>query len=183
MSKYILPTFTGIAFDLVEPTKGMIVVEDIAHHLSMENRFNGAIKFPYPVSYHSVLCAQVAPSYLKLEMLFHDSHEAYYKDWTSPFKNMMRYEYNVEYNDIIDLYELAIQEKFDLHFDKYKDEIKEIDRRICATEIRQLLPEFKEELWYSCGGYESFKNVNILNLSFDNVETLFLQAYEKYKRI
>lgn len=183
MSKYILPTFTGIQFDLLEPTIDMIVVEDIAHHLVNENRFNGALGFSYSVAYHSILVCKQAPEEFKLEALFHDSHEAYYKDFTSPLKNMLRDYYNLEYDNIIYVYEELLSIKFKLDFPSCFRRLKDLDYKMCATEIRQLLPDFPEESWYSCKGYESFPDVNIMERNWKNVKFEFLDLYEKYRRV
>ena len=54
-------TFSGIAFDLLNPQPEMILMEDIAHSLAIINRSNGAAKFPYSVAQHSlyVLCRKL----------------------------------------------------------------------------------------------------------------------------
>lgn len=180
---YWIQTFTGKIFDLANPTADMICIEDIAHHLSIENRYNGATKFPYSVAHHSYLGMLQAPDEFKLEFLFHDSHEAYYKDWTSPFKAMMLMEYDCDYDDIISKYEEVIQRKFKLNFSYYIEEIKTIDRRMAKTE-KNLLMNVAPICWHpSVENAEPFSNINIMRLSFDNVERLFLGAYNRYKRV
>lgn len=181
MSKYNLPTFTGKIFNLQNPTEDMICIEDIAHHLSIENRYNGAIKFPYSVAYHSVLVCQQAEEKFKLEALLHDAEEAYYKDWPAALKNLIGrpiYEQIThQFNSILkDMYQLSSY---------YKTQIKEIDLRMGATEIAQLLPYYGEKYWAvdrMPENREPFANVNILNLSAANVEELFLKEFEKLRR-
>lgn len=181
MSKYWIQTFTGIEFDLLNPTEDMICVKDIAHHNSIENRYNGGSKFPFSVNYHSYLGAMQADEEFRLEFLFHDSHESYYKDWTSPFKHMLAEMAGIEYKDIIREYEICVQSKFKLDFYKYKDKIKTIDLRMAKTE-KQLLFD-NPKCWHpSVENAEPFTNVNIMEISFNNVERLFLETFEKYKR-
>jgi len=82
-------TFSGIAFDLLDPKPGMILVDDIVHSLSLINRFNGAAKFPYSVAQHSLYVAGLLPPELKLHGLLHDAPEAYVGDMVSPLKKIM----------------------------------------------------------------------------------------------
>ncbi|HQP24038.1 MAG TPA: hypothetical protein PLP16_02645, partial [Smithellaceae bacterium] len=81
-------TFSGIAFDLLDPKPEMILVEDIVHSLSLINRFNGAAKFPYSVAQHSLYVAGLLPPELKLQGLLHDAPEAYVGDMVSPLKKI-----------------------------------------------------------------------------------------------
>lgn len=55
-------TFSGIAFDLLNPKPEMILLEDIIHSLALINRFNGASIFPYSVAQHSLYVASLLPS-------------------------------------------------------------------------------------------------------------------------
>jgi hypothetical protein len=82
-------TFSGIAFDLLNPKPEMILIDDIAHSLSLINRFNGAALFPYSVAQHSLYVASLLPPELKLHGLLHDAAEAYIGDMVSPLKKIM----------------------------------------------------------------------------------------------
>ena len=84
-------TASGHAFPILHPKEEDFILSDIAHHLSQENRFNGAARFPYSVAQHSLYCYYQArqldlPFNLQCEALFHDAHEAYCKDLTNPTK-------------------------------------------------------------------------------------------------
>lgn len=73
------------------PDARPVLIEDIAHHLSMINRFTGATSRPYSVAEHSLLCADIAQrmnlsAAIQLCMLMHDAHEAYTTDLSSPAK-------------------------------------------------------------------------------------------------
>lgn len=193
MSKYILPTYTGKLFDLENPTEDMIDIEDIAHHLSLENRYNGATKFPLSVAHHSILVCKMAPEELKLEALLHDAEEAYYKDFTAPLKRML--------NDWAENFELAsvegklptfyyyiIKNFYDIFISKFKLEdpkqiIKEIDLRMASTEILQLLHNFKIKHWqHDYDKYPEYSDVKIYNEEPLRVERMFLDEYEKWRR-
>ena len=84
-------TYTGRRFDLVEPTADMVCLEDIAHALSLTNRFGGHVTRAYSVAEHSLYVSWVdtwrrphtlaEPSpLLALYSLLHDAHEAYLGD-------------------------------------------------------------------------------------------------------
>lgn len=69
-------------------------LEDIAHHLALINRFNGATNRPYSVAEHSLLVADLAAAEgaspaVQLAALMHDAHEAYCGDVTSPVQRML----------------------------------------------------------------------------------------------
>lgn len=59
-------------------------VEQIAHSLSMQCRFNGHGQSFYSVAQHSVLCCDLAPDQLKPYALFHDANEVILGDITTP---------------------------------------------------------------------------------------------------
>lgn len=189
MSNYYLSTFTGKIFDLANPTEDMICIEDIAHHLSIENRFNGATKFAYSVAYHSLLVCKFAPEEYKLEALLHDAAEAYCKDLPLPLKQLLKNggelaSYNYYAIDILICG--AIRSKFNLiNASLCNITIKNIDLKMANTEIAQLLKYFPKENWahdYIKVGEETY-NVDIMKLQPENVEELFLKEYEKYRRI
>lgn len=191
MSKYILPTYTGKLFDLENPTEDMICIEDIAHHLSLENRYNGATKFPYSVAQHSLHVCAMAPDNLKLEALLHDAAEAYCKDLTSPLKNLLRYQcttspscqYYVDFNIM-----QAIIDKFDLQINLYEENniqeiIKEIDLRMASTEILLLIYGFPTTNWqHLYDKYPHYAELNIYEMLPSTVEQMFKEEYQKWRR-
>lgn len=80
-------TYTGRAWYPIDPRPEDICIEDIAHHLAAENRFNGASRYPYSVAQHSVYVSQLVPPEFALWGLLHDAAEAYYKDIPRPLKH------------------------------------------------------------------------------------------------
>lgn len=91
LAKTAMQTYSGKAFDLANPTSEMITIEDIAHHLSLINRFTGATTVPYNVADHSLrvmeLVESIDPQHA-LAALLHDSQEAYLGDVSSPLKRI-----------------------------------------------------------------------------------------------
>ncbi len=88
-------TYTGIAFDLLEPKPEMVSITDIAHSLAKMDRYNGHAKIFYPVAQHSSLVAKLVrlwggtPEEI-FDAHMHDGIEAYVGDMISPMKRAMR---------------------------------------------------------------------------------------------
>jgi|SRR5271157_3540357 len=110
-SMYWLQTFTGKKIDLINPTREMVDIEDIAHSLSMICRYNGHCRDFYSVAEHSVMVEAMGSQILlrreaernagklsvppkptseivqqSLALLLHDAAEAYIGDLTTPLK-------------------------------------------------------------------------------------------------
>jgi 5'-deoxynucleotidase YfbR-like HD superfamily hydrolase len=74
-----------------DPRPEMILLQDIAHALSMKCRFTGHTRFHYSVAQHSILMATLARTRKMSEevqryCLLHDATEAYLPDIASPLK-------------------------------------------------------------------------------------------------
>lgn len=85
------PTFTGKQVDPFDMVPDDVCIEDIAHHLSLACRYNGAVPYHYSVGQHSLLVADLlmlhgADPRLELAGLLHDASEAYLGDVTTPIK-------------------------------------------------------------------------------------------------
>lgn len=89
MGRTSVRTFSGSEVDLLHTDLASISIEDIAHHLSKLDRYNGAGAFPYSVGFHSLLVAESLPAELKLWGLLHDATEAYLGDVVSPLKALL----------------------------------------------------------------------------------------------
>ena len=106
-----LQTFTGKKIDLINPTREMVDIEDIAQSLSMICRYNGHCRDFYSVAEHSVMVEAMGSQILlrreaernsgrlsappkptseivqqSLSLLLHDAAEAYIGDITTPLK-------------------------------------------------------------------------------------------------
>lgn len=127
-------TLSGNRFSILKPEPDAIEIEDIACALARQARFNGHTKFFYSVGQHSCLGAEVSPTKdIALHMLFHDATEAYIGDLVSPVKALLP-----DFEVIESRIHWAISKKFNLEFPLPKV-VKQIDRRLLATEVRDLI--------------------------------------------
>lgn len=193
MSGYWIQTFTGKRFDLIDITEATICIEDIAHQLSIENRWMGACRIPISVGYHSILVSQQLPDKLKLEGLLHDAAEAYIKDLPNPLKRLLSkqssdalFDGNVllfGYKKIEFIIENAIRSKFKLSKQQEVwQEVKAVDVRMVITERQALCNHPAPEPYLA--EYEDAVplNIDFQELNFRNVKELFLKEYNKWRR-
>lgn len=82
-------TYTGIIFELLNPTEDMIAIEDIAHSLSLQCRFTGHTIRHVSIAEHCIWVSQHLPDELKLAGLLHDASEAYLIDVPTPLKKLL----------------------------------------------------------------------------------------------
>lgn len=126
------------------PRSSGITLADIAHHLSMINRFNGAACRPYSVAEHSLLVCEIAerelhlPTQGLLAALMHDAHEAYTGDFHSPGKA----EVGPGWVQFEQRFERLVRGCFHLSAAaaQWAVEIKKADLMALATERAQLMP-------------------------------------------
>jgi 5'-deoxynucleotidase YfbR-like HD superfamily hydrolase len=82
-------TKCGIVVDLMNPTPDMIMIEDIAHGLANNCRWNGHTQKFWSVAQHCCMMYDKAPEGFELTYLFHDAEEAYWGDMIKPLKNII----------------------------------------------------------------------------------------------
>lgn len=88
-----ISTFTRKLVNPLDMKVEDVDIVDIAHHLSIMNRYTGATPQPYSVAQHSVLCVDLARRFsdldnaAKLALLLHDAPEAYICDMAHPIKH------------------------------------------------------------------------------------------------
>lgn len=116
-------------------------VDEIAHALSQTNRFTGHTTVPYSVAEHSVRVASLLPDELQLAGLLHDASEAYLGDMASPLK------YHPFFGEAYRSAERALMRRVDETFGVRTDHelVHHADRRMLATEKRDLLPDVPGE--------------------------------------
>lgn len=100
MRDYIT-TYSKIHFHVIDPDPEDVLIEDIAHALSMVARANGHFPEFFSVAQHSIQCAReaIARHYvpeLSMACLLHDASEAYLSDVTRPVKKNMTMYLHIE---------------------------------------------------------------------------------------
>lgn len=150
-------TFKGIYFDVFEPDYRLIDIEDIAHSLAMQCRFNGHIKEFYSVAQHSVWVAERVPQIHMKAALLHDASEAYLADIPSPIKKHF-----TQYHVIEDLVMRAVAKRFDFEY-PFADVIKEYDRKALVYE------------W----NYKVIENIDTDNWDFKLAKAKFIECFNR----
>jgi len=128
-----IQTYSGIHFSPFNPKMVHLQIGDIAHHLSLQCRFSGAVRSFYSVAQHSVLVSQKVPAEYALWGLLHDAAEAYLGDMAKPFKINMPWFRMVE-TDIMEV----VAKKYKLSWPE-PPEVKMADVRLLFTERRDLM--------------------------------------------
>jgi len=131
---------SGVMLNILDPDPDKLLIEDIAHALSMQCRFAGHTKEFYSVAQHSLLCSIEAPAKLKLEALLHDASEAYIQDIARPLKNKLK-----EYKLIESTIMTAIAKKFGFNWPLSK-KIKAIDDKILKIEFNNFILDREKTL-------------------------------------
>lgn len=94
--KAFITTISGRRFDPLCPDEKNILIEDIAHSLSLICRANGHLREFFSVARHCINCAREAEARgystrVRLFCLLHDATEAYIGDMTRPLKRQLEY--------------------------------------------------------------------------------------------
>lgn len=128
-----MQTFTGKLIDLRSFGPDDVRVADIAHALSILNRFTGHSKVPYSVAQHSVMVSRLVAPENALWGLMHDASEAYLGDIARPLKEMLP-----EYKKIERHVQRVIAKVFGLPWPMPAD-VKRADNIALMTEKRDLV--------------------------------------------
>jgi hypothetical protein len=126
-------TYTGKYINVMNLQPEDIDIEDIAHALSMQCRYNGHVREFYSVAEHCFRLSLVVPDELAKVALMHDASEAYCGDLVLPIKRVLP-----QFGDIEDPIHLAIFERFGLNLGDL-DHIAYHDRAISIDEMGQLM--------------------------------------------
>lgn len=108
-----ITTYSKTKFNPIEPNKEGILIEDIAHALSLMCRANGHFSEFYSVGQHSIFCCDEAiergySNTVALACLLHDASEAYLADITRPVKRNLEQYLVIEENLQSNIYEKFI---------------------------------------------------------------------------
>lgn len=142
MSNSIL-TFSKVQFNPLNPDIKNILIEDIAHALSLMTRANGHFHEFYSVAQHCIFCCEEAlargySNRVALACLLHDASEAYLADITRPVKKNL-----LNYLDIEEVLQNAIYNKYlgqPLTADE-KKQINSIDNTLLYEEFIHYMDE------------------------------------------
>lgn len=132
-----IETYTGVRFSLSSPSPDDVSIEDIAHSLAYQCRYNGHIREFYSVAEHSchihdLLIREGHRDQVAFAGLMHDSTEAYVGDLPAPLKSILPSYKVVEYS-VWD----AITVAFGLQL-SLPQRVKELDRLMVLAERNHL---------------------------------------------
>lgn len=114
-------THSGVLIDVFNPNPDLILIEDIAHSLAHQCRYNGHMNCFYSVAQHSIMVCETVPEKHKLAALLHDASEAYLSDIPSPIKKRLK-----GYKDLEDNLMKVIANKFGFEYPLH-EEVKKAD--------------------------------------------------------
>ena len=141
MNDPYVSTFLGNRFYLTRPHIDDVALEDIAHGLAYQCRFNGQTKSFYSVAQHSLMVMALVPPSLHRQALLHDAAEAYLGDMVKPLKQLFP-EFSVIEARVMEI----IGQRFAVDLMKLDPAIKRADLIALATEKRDLMP-YSTEAW------------------------------------
>lgn len=146
MTTLWIHTYTGRAFDLLDPKPEQIHVADIAHSGAWLYRYTGHGGRGISIGEHMVLGAwilytETGSSALAFEFLFHDAHEPYGGDVASPIKRALRVIGGgaSPFDVLEDTHATAVRAKYGLPL-TLSPEVALCDLRMLATEGPQVFP-------------------------------------------
>lgn len=159
-----------------EIQKYIFPIKEIASSLSKLCRFNGHLRNDifYSVAQHSVHCFDKAPKNLKLACLLHDASEAYITDIPGPYRKKFE-----ELSNYVDYVQDIIYDKYGIiTTEEMYNAVKDIDRKMFITELRQLTNSAKLNLYPDEAGY----NMALHWWPHQMAENHFLNRFYGYKR-
>ena len=172
-----IPCDSGVYFDLAAPDPLTINIFDIAAGLSKACRFVGQCRKFYSVAEHCCHAVDIAvsdglPAECVKAVFLHDAAEAYIGDVSKPLKLLLP-----DYQAIEQRVEAAIAACFQVDFDRWKNEIREIDQALLMAERRFLFPDDGVK-W---PGQDEVRRIDPYLIGFmpDSARTEFLRVWRK----
>lgn len=142
MTTPYVSTYLGNRFYPLEPRIDAVAIEDIAHGLAYQCRFNGQTCEFYSIAQHSLVVSRLVPEHLRFAALMHDAAEAYLGDMVKPLKVLLP-----QFAQIEEKVGGIIADTFAIDFSDYAP-IKRADLIALATEKRDLMPHSTERWAY-----------------------------------
>lgn len=125
-------TYSLTKVHFLDPKPNEIKIDDIAYHLAKSGRYNHGIDPHYSVAEHSILMAnwflERNERELAQQSLVHDTPEYLFGDVPAPLKRLLP-----DYNKWEDTFEAFLLPILGVNY-PLDHRVKELDRRICATE-------------------------------------------------
>lgn len=169
-----IETYSGKKFHILNPSPDEIFIEDIAHALSLQCRFNGHTRNFYSVAQHSVYVSKIVPPEDALWGLLHDASEAYIMDMTRPMKRFT--EAGAAYMKVEAGVMAAICQRFKLNPEQ-PESVHKADNRMLFTEKNQLMAALKWDTNWAEN--EKAADIVITSWSPTFAENLFLSRFEE----
>jgi len=126
-----IQTYTGMRVYPIAPVPHQFLLEDIAHALAMQCRWNGHTRTFFSVAQHCVLASELSVEYAR-ELLMHDATEAYISDVPRPVKRQLP-----EFQHYEERLMEVIFEAFNLRY-PLAPEVHAIDNVLLRWEARDL---------------------------------------------
>lgn len=161
--------YGGTYFNFLDPEGSDYTIEDIAHALSLINRFNGHTDRFYSVAQHSVIASEHVRPGFEYEALMHDAPEFVVGDVTAPLGSLLP-----DYKAIKKGIEKSVSRRFDVTY-PFPPAVHEIDIRMLRTEQEQLM-DAGEDVWAVTCGVEPVP-VRLLSWSPEHAKKRFLDRY------
>ena len=133
MNRTTMQTYTGALVDLQSFSQADVRLPDIAHALSLINRYTGHTLYPYTVAQHSVIVSKLCSPENALWGLMHDASEAYLGDVASPLKHMLP-----QYRTLEQHVQREIAKRVGLTW-PMPDEVHDADTRVLLAEKAWLM--------------------------------------------
>jgi hypothetical protein len=160
-------TWSGKKFYFNNLDETAIVIEDIAHALSLQCRFNGHCNEHYSVAEHSIrvagkLLVATGDAHIALTGLLHDAAETYTGDVISPLKKLLP-----GFKEIEKRIETCVSTVFGITY-PFPPEVHAADKDVLDEEFSSIGP--------FCGARSAVKT-----LAPKQAEVAFLEMYERLR--
>jgi len=173
LSPSMMQSYTGRVIDLRDFRTADVDIRDIAHALSLVNRFTGHTKYPYSVAQHSVMVSRMVQPEHAMWGLLHDASEAYLGDVARPLKMLLP-----EYKALEQRVQSVIAIVFGLEW-PMPAAVHAADNRALLAEKRDLI-SVDVDWGINCEGDVKCGPIN--PLSWSEAKELFEQRYEEVRQ-
>ncbi len=137
-----IPTYSGRCFYIFDPRPEEVLIADIAHAHSLDNRWASHTRWSFVVGQHCVLASFHGPEIGALDRLLHDAPEAYLRDLSRWVKEDPRF---AAYRETEKHIAEVVAEAFDLDPNFWTSEsTRRIDRGMAIAERDLLFPQYPE---------------------------------------